>query len=237
MKLSAFLAVSEADLKGILKGRLTVAWVAVAVFIQVVRVLGSGGSGTASSVVSSGLSDFLYIWALVLIGLSGSAVSSEAGQLADSILSKSVTRFDYVLAKFASRIAYALLTFSLVTAVLLGLSLRIDAQGYDGQGLAAAVVLVALAMVALVSMGVGLSVTMPNTMSAIITLLVVWYAMTFFFPILGLGAVSPGHLASSLSGVAEGSWHRQDWEAVAGYLSISAASVALSSAYFYLKDI
>lgn len=237
MKVSAFLAVSEADLKVILKGRLTVAWVAVAIFIQVVRVLGSGGSGTVSSVVASGLSDFLYIWALVLIGLSGGAVSSEAGQLADSILSKSVTRFDYVLAKFASRIAYALVTFSGVTAVLVGLSLKADADGYNGRGLAAAVILVALAMVALVSMGVGLSVIMPNTMSAIITLLVVWYAMTFFLPILGLDAVSPGHLAVGLSKVAEGSWEIQDWETVAGYLSISVASVVLSSAYFHLKDI
>jgi hypothetical protein len=58
-----------------------------------------------------------YIWALVIIGLAASAVSSEAGELADSILSKSVTRLDYVLAKFTSRIAYTLVSFSIVTAV------------------------------------------------------------------------------------------------------------------------
>ena len=84
-----------------------------------------------SSVVSSGLSDFIYIWSLVIIGLAASSVSSEAGELADSIMSKSVTRLDYVLAKFTSRIAYTLICFSVVTAVLVGLALKLDVSDYN----------------------------------------------------------------------------------------------------------
>lgn len=235
--LGAFWAVAEADLRGLFRSRITYAWLAAALFVQVVRVLGSRGGATTSAVVSSGLSDFVYVWALVLIGLAASSVSSEAGELADSIMSKSVTRLDYVLGKFASRLAYTLVTFSIVAAVLVGLALRLDVGDYDPWGLALAVLSVALTLGMLTAMGVGLSIAMPSTVTAIVTLLVAWYAMTFFFPVLGLGALSPGDLMGRLPEVVRGAWSYDDWETTAGFLAISGASTALSSLHFYLKDI
>jgi hypothetical protein len=227
----------HADLRGLFRSRITYGWLLAAIFIQVVRTLGSSGVGTTSSVVSSGLTDFVYIWSLVIIGLAASSVSSEAGELADSIMSKSVTRFDYVLAKFASRIAYTLIGFSVVTAVLVGLALRLDVGDYDGVGLASAILLIALTLVMLTTLGVGLSIAMQNTVMSIVVLLVLWYSMTFFFPVIGLGALSPGSLANELPGVVKGSWSWGEWETVAGFVAISGASTALSSAYFYVKDI
>jgi hypothetical protein len=224
------------DLGSVLRNRITIAWLSAAVFIQVVRTLGSTGTGTAS-VVSSGLSDFVYIWSLVIIGLTASAVSSEAGELADSIMSKSVTRLDYVLAKFFSRAAYVLICFSLTTAMLVGLSLKLDVSSYDPAGLVAAVLLVALMLVALTALGVGLSVAMPSTVTAMVTLLVLWYSMTLFFPAVGLGAVSPGAVAGRLSDIIAGGWAWGDWESVGGFLAVAGASVGLASAYFSAKDI
>jgi hypothetical protein len=152
-------------------------------------------------------------------------------------MSKSVTRLDYVLAKFASRIAYTLLTFALVTAVLVGLALRLEGGVVDAAGLWSAVLVVALTLAMLTALGVGLSVAMPNSVTAIVTLLVLWYGMAFFFPALGLGVLSPSDLMSRLPAIAGGAWSAEDWETVAGFLAISAASTALSTAYFYLKDI
>ncbi|MGA2664161.1 MAG: hypothetical protein ABSF83_04380 [Nitrososphaerales archaeon] len=234
--LAPFWAIAQADLGSLFRSRLTYGWLLAAVFIQVVRTLGSGAAAT-SSVVPSGLSDLVYIWSLVLIGLAASSVSSEAGELADSIMSKSVTRLDYILAKFTSRIAYALVCFSVVTVVLVGLSLRLDVSDYNTAGLIEAVLLVALALVALTTLGVGLSVALRNTVMAMVTLLVLWYAMTFFFPILGLDALSPGSMLGDLPTIVRGSWTTSDWESVAGFLAISVASTALASAYFHVKDI
>src|SRR5271155_5265600 len=109
-----FWTIAQADLRGLFKSRITYAWLLAAAFIQILRTLSSASSGTTSSVVSSGLGDFVDIWSLVIIGLAASSVSSEAGELADSILSKSVTRLDYILAKFAARVAYTLVCFCLV---------------------------------------------------------------------------------------------------------------------------
>jgi ABC-2 type transport system permease protein len=235
--LGPFWAIAEADLKSLFRSRITYGWVIVAVFIQVIRTLGASGVGTTSSVVASGLSDFIYIWALVIIGLAASSVSSEAGELADSILSKSVTRLDYVLAKFASRIAYTLISFSVVSAVLVGLALKLEVHDYTVTGLASALFLTALTLSMLTSLGVGFSIALPNTVMAIVTLLVLWYALTFFFPVLGLGAFSPGQLLAQLPDVVKGTWGTDEWEMVAAFVSTSAVSVALSSFYFHMKDI
>jgi hypothetical protein len=235
--LGAFWAIVQADLRGLFRSRITYGWLLAAVFIEVISTLSSRLHGTTSTVVSSGLSDFIYLWSLVIIGLAASSVSSEAGELADSIMSKSVTRFDYVLAKFASRIAYTLIGFSALTALLVGLALRLEVHDYTVLGLASAILLIALTLVMLTTLGVGLSVAMPNTVMAIVALLVLWYSMTFFFPVVGLNLLSPGSLVSNLPDIVKGAWSWGDWETVAGFVAISGASTALSSAYFYMKDI
>jgi ABC-2 type transport system permease protein len=235
--LGPFWAIVQADLGGLFRSRITYGWLLAAVFIQVVRTLGSSGTGTLSAVVSSGLSDFIYVWALVIIGLAASSVSSEAGELADSIMSKSVTRLDYIFAKFASRISYTLMAFSVVTAVLVGLGVRLETGDYDVLGLAGAILLIALALITLTALGVGFSVVMPNTVMAIVALLVLWYSMTVVFPAIDLGLLSPGSLLGMLPDVVKGVWSLGVWETVAGFATVSIASIGLSSAYFYLKDI
>ena len=233
--LGPFWAIVRADLRGLFRSRITYGWLLAAFFIQVIRTLGSRGT-PLSEVVPSGLGDFVYIWALVIIGLSASSVSSEAGELADSVMSKSVTRWDYVLAKFASRVSYTLLTFSMVTAALVGLGVKLEVGDYDPLGLTTSVLLVALALVMLTTMGVGLSVTMSNTVVAIVTLLVLWYAMTVLFPVAGLGVLSPGSLQGMLPDLVRGVWS-SEWESAVGFGAISVGSVALSAVYFHLKDI
>ena len=232
-----FWAIVQTDLKGLLKSRITFGWLLAALFIEVIRALGAQSAGTTSSVVPSGLSDFVYIWSLVIIGLAASSVSSEAGELADSVMSKSVTRLDYVLGKFASRIAYTLIGFSVVTAVLVGLSLKLEKSDYNDWGLIFAVLLVALMLIMLTTVGVGLSIAMPSTVMAIVILLLAWYFMTIFFPVLGLDVLSPGSVVGKLPDIVKGSWSLADWESVAGFIGISGAFTALSSVYFYMKDI
>jgi hypothetical protein len=232
-----FWAIVQADLRSLFRSRTTYGWLLAAVFIQVVRTLGSHGSETVSDVISSGMGDFIYIWALVIIGLSASSVSSEAGELADSIMSKSVTRTDYVLAKFAARITYSLVTFSVVSAVLVGLSLKLEVGDYDALGLTTAILLLALALVTLTALGVGFSVAMPSSVTAIVALLVLWYSMTVLFPVVGLGLLSPGSLLGMLPELARGMFGWEVWETAAAFAAVSVASTALSSAYFYLKDI
>ena len=200
-------------------------------------MLGSRSGGLTSGVIGAGLSDFILIWSVIIIGLTASAVSSEAGEFADSIMSKSVTRFDYLLAKFSSRIVYVLTVFGAISAVLIGLSLRLLNSDYQTSGLIYSVLLVILALVMLTTLGVALSTVSPNTIIAIIGLLVVWYFMALFFPIAGLGFLSPSNVASGLSNNIRGVWSGDEWETVVGYSAISLAALGISTVYFYLKDV
>ena len=235
--LSPFLAIMQADLGSLFRSKLTYGWLIAALFLEVIRVLGSGSLGTTSGVISAGLSDFVLIWSVIIIGLTASSVSSEAGEFADSIMSKSVTRFDYLLAKFSSRIVYVLAVFGAISSVLVGLSLRLLDNDYQTYGLIYSILLVALALVMLTTLGVALSTVAPNTIVAIIGLLVIWYFMTFFFPIADLGFLSPSNLASGLPNDIRGIWSGGEWETVVGYVAISLAAAVLSTVYFYLKDV
>ncbi len=76
---------------------------------------------------------------------------------------------------------------------------------------------------------------MPNTVMAIVALLVLWYSMTFFFPVVGLGFVSPGSMLGNLPGIIKGAWSWGTGRPLAGFLAISGASTALSSAYFHIE--
>jgi ABC-2 type transport system permease protein len=227
----------QADLLSLFKSKLTYGWLIAGLFLEVIRVLGSRSAGTTSDVVAAGLSDFILIWSVIIIGLTASAVSSEAGEFADSIMSKSVTRFDYLLAKFSSRIIYVLTVFGAISAVLVGMSLRLLGTGYQTSGLIYSILLVTLALVMLTTLGVALSTVAPNTIIAIIGLLVMWYFMALFFPIAGLGFLSPSSVASALAGNIRGVWSGNEWETVAGYAAISLGSLGLSTVYFYFKDV
>jgi hypothetical protein len=228
----------EADLASLIKSKLTYLWLIAGLFLEVIRVLSSRTAGNISDVVGTGLADFLLVWSVIIIGLTSSAVSSEAGEFADSIMSKSVTRFDYLFAKFSSRIIYVLTVFGAITFVLTGLSIElVKTSNYQAYGLVYSILLVALALVMLATLGVALSTLAPNTIIAIVGLLVIWYFMTFFFPSLQLGVLSPSTLSNVLPSNIQGIWNSNEWETEVGFGLIALVAFLLSTVYFYFKDV
>ena len=235
--LTPFWAIMQADLKSLFKSKITYGWLTAAVFLQVIRVLGTFQLETTSTVITKGLSDFIYIWSMLVIGLTASAVASETGALADSIMSKSVKRYEYILAKFSSRITYTIVTYLAITAVLMGGSLKMVENDYEICGLIASILFVALTLVMLTSIGVTLSTVIPNTVIAIVVLLVLWYSMTFFLPILDLEFLSPSSLMNQLLDIIQGVWNGEEWKTAISFAAISLASTTLSTLYFSKKDL
>ncbi len=235
-RLGPFAAIMQADLSSLFKSKLTYGWLTAALFLEVIRVLRERSGGAASNVIGAGFSDFLLIWSLIIIGLTASAVSSEAGEFADSIMSKSVTRFDYLFAKFSARIVYVLSVFGIVALVLVGLSVRLIKVDFTIYGLIFSTSLIVLALVTLTILGVAISAVAPNTIIAIISLLVIWYFMTFLFPPIQLGFLSPSNLAAGLPLDLKGVWSTNEWQTVVSFASISVVATSLAAVYFYFKD-
>lgn len=232
-----FLAIVEADLYNLFRSRITYGWLIVGVFLQVIRVLSAPWAMGTSLIVVQGLGDFIFIWSMLIIGITASAVSSETGELADSIMSKSVKRHDYIMAKFTSRIMYVMTIYLLISGVLVGASTRMMENDYDMNGLVAALLLVALALIMLTILGVTLSMVTSNTMISIVALLVIWYSMTIFLPLLDLEFMSPSSMINELPDIIQGVWNGEEWKIAASFGGISIIAMALSVLYFSTKDL
>ncbi len=232
-----FFAIVQVDLQNLFKTRITYGWLIVGVFLQVIRVLSAPWVMGTALVIVQGLGDFIFIWSMLIIGITASAVSSETGELADSIMSKSVKRHDYLMAKFTSRIMYVMTIYLLISGVLVGASMRMMDNDYDTNGLIVALLLVALALIMLTTLGVTVSMVTSNTVISVVSLLVIWYSMTIFLPLLDLEFMSPSSMINELLDIIQGVWNGEEWKIAASFGGISIIAMALSVLYFSIKDL
>jgi len=236
-KITPFLAMTQADLEGMVKSKIVWGWIVAALFLEVIRILSSRTMG-ASFTITEGLSDFIFIWSMIIIGITGSAVSSESGELADSLLSKAVKRHEYILAKFCSRVALVFTIYLGISTVLAGLTMRIGVNDIEIYGLSFSILVVALVLIMLTTMGVTFSTIFPNTIVSIVALLVVWYSMTFFFSLIDeIEFLSPSYLIGELPKIIQGNWSGTEWRIVSGFSLMCIAFLAVSLLYFSRKDV
>ena len=237
VRMRPFLAMTLVDLESLTKSKIVLAWVVAALFLGVIRVLGSRNT-SSSTAVTGFFGDFILFWSLIVIGITGGSVSSESGELADSLLSKSVNRYEYILAKFCSRIALVFAIYGGISTVLTGLAMRVGVNNLDVNGLVFSVLVVGLALIMLTTMGVMLSTVLPSTIISIVALLVTWYSMTFFFPLFQeLEFLSPSYLLGQLPKILQGNWTGNEWQTVIGFGLMSLAFLAISVLYFSNKDL
>lgn len=236
-KITPFLAMTQADLEGMVKSKIVWGWIVAALFLEVIRILSSRTMG-ASFTITEGLSDFIFIWSMIIIGITGSAVSSESGELADSLLSKAVKRPEYILAKFCSRVALVFTIYLGISTVLAGLTMRIGVNDIEIYGLSFSILVVALVLIMLTTMGVTFSTIFPNTIVSIVALLVVWYSMTFFFSFIDeIEFLSPSYLIGELPKIIQGNWSGTEWKIVSGFSLMCIGFLAVSLLYFSRKDV
>ncbi|MFW9847668.1 MAG: hypothetical protein ACFFF4_00920 [Candidatus Thorarchaeota archaeon] len=236
-RITPFIAIMLADLKGLLKTRITYGWLIAAAFIHFLSVQGGVAILDTSTIIIRELSTFTTIWTFLIIGISASAVSSESGELADSIMSKAVKRYDYILAKFTSRITYMMTIFLVITLIIVGFSIRGAENTHDITGLVVSILFVALLLIMITTLGVTLSTMTSNTIISVISLLIIWAAMITIFPVLDLGLIAPTELMIALLDVIQGVWIGDEWIPAVVYGTITILSVILSTVYFSIKDL
>ena len=236
-KIMPFLAMTQADLENTIKSKIVLVWIVAALFLGILRILGSSAMG-ASFTITGGLFDFIFLWSMIIIGITGSAVSSESGELADSLLSKAVKRHEYILAKFCSRVALVFTIYLGISTVLAGLTIRTGINGIEIYGLIFSILVVALVLIMLTTMGVMFSTVFPSTIMSIVALLVIWYSMMFFFPLFTeLEILSPSSLLEKLPKIIQGNWSGTEWQTVFGFGLMSIAFIGISLLYFSNKDL
>ena len=179
--------------------------------------------------------------ALVVV-LAVSAVGSERGTVADSVLSRGISRHQYFLAKWHSRLVVVVATFAASAVAVLAASyflFRSDAESdLSLAGGLAAVVAVAAVLAVIVSWGVTIGAMTNGTVLGITVFWLVLYGTGFLLTLLPEPYPSPEREFARLKFVLMGQFNGgQVTNLVVGSAVMSAVAAAVGVVGFARRDV
>jgi hypothetical protein len=203
---------------------------------------------------ASGLAALLYqvIWQRLLVMFSGAdvhsvtlivamtagCISSERGTMADSILSRGISRYQYFLGKWHSRLTSVLLTFMVLSGAVLIASLFLVHEDLSLLGCVMAIVTVAAVLAAVVSCGVTISAMCNSTVLGVAVLWILLYGGGFALSLLPARFPTPDRVLTSLPFILKGYYDAQLLGQLIGYsLLISVVAALIGLVYFARRDI
>lgn len=245
--MQAYLALLRLDLEQMGRSWLVRGWavllVAPAIFLVVVV---ASEQEKASETLALYMAAVLapLSWLVVSI-LSATAVSGEANVIADSILSKSVTRSAYMWAKISARLAVFLAIYFVVTIPLSYLMARYatetPTESYQDTtlaGVAAGLLMVASLFVFLGTFGIALSTVFRNVQFAVVGTLMVAIVSGVGLQFLGLDWMSTTAVIDGLPETFRGTTQFQDEVRVMIVFCALALSAMMTGVwYFRRKDL
>jgi hypothetical protein len=219
------------------------------VFISVVAAFGyllsrftlhhEAGIVQPASVMVGDLLRWTVIGSITLIiMLTAGTISSERGTLADSILSRGISRHQYFLGKWHARLVTVLGTFLLMGLLTLVGSVFLLHEDLEWSGSLLALAAVAALLATVVTCGVTVSALAPNTVIAIAVLWLTLYGIGFALSLLPAPYPSPEYLLSKLPNILRGHYD-PIWLArlIGGSVGISIVVAVLGMICFARRDV
>ncbi len=176
--------------------------------------------------------------AALIVVLTAGAISSERGTMADSVLSRGISRYQYFLGKWHARLASVLGTYLLLGAIaFIGSMLLLD-EDLSVLGSVVALLTVAAMLGAVVSCGVAVSAMANSTMLGIGILWFILYGGGFLLSLLPASFPAPDRVLQRLPEIVRGQYHL----AALGKLVVWSAGVScvtafIGMAYFSRRDV
>ena len=184
---------------------------------------------------------FAFAGSLLYIVLSSASVTGELERIADSLLSKAVRRWEYILSKYLSQLFLALFVFALVmglASLILWAFERVpdDPNWWNACVLVGMIVLVVTFFTCL---GVMFSSMASRTVFAFLMGMLVWFVMIFLF------AINPGWetiyspivILNNAEGILQGNWDIDWWKLVSFYVLSPIGCFLVSLLAFYNRDL
>lgn len=182
-KLMPSAAILRYEVRALAASWLVRAWVIVSALVTLFTVLSQWSQLPADRLIASLFLPYLILpWFLPVIMIGAGSVSGAPTEsLADSILSRPITRQEYLLAAWAGRVAAVLAAYAMVIvpAVLLIVFAARPAMDTSKEqitlyGSIATLVIVAMVLTLLVSLSLLLSVLLRRSLVAVLLLATVW---------------------------------------------------------------
>ena len=239
--MEAYFALVRRDLEQLLSSWLLRGWVlllaAPAAFLVVVAAREDElASETLAAYVAAVLAPLSWI---VISFLAGTAVSGEASTIADTILSKSVTRAEYIWAKITSRMVVFLAVYF---AVVIPFAYLIDRYAVTNDtslgGVVGGVVMVGVLFAFLTSFGIALSTVFRNSQLAVVVALLTVAVSGAVLQFLGLKWMSTTAVIGGLPETFRGETALADQARVlVVFVALSAAAIASGVWLFERRDL
>lgn len=238
-------AVFQADVGQTLRSWVYRTWVLVSILVTVGYLLYRRGVAHEAGIIqpASRLISDLLRWTVVgsvtlIIVLTAGSISSERGTMADSVLSRGISRYQYFLGKWHARLAAVLVTFLVMaTAALVASYLLLD-EDLSLAGSAVALITVIALLAVVVSCGVSVSAFVNSTVVAIAVLWIALYGSGFVLMMLPDEVPAPHRLLERLPHMLRGYYDLHAVGRLVGYAALGSVAAALvGMGYFSRRDV
>ncbi len=242
-------AVLQTDLRQTVRSWVYRLWVLMTVLAAGGFLLYRAGVHKEAGIIQSAADQSGDLFRLLVVGsmalivvLAVSAVGSERGSVADSVLSRGISRRQYYLAKWHARTAVVVATFAVASAGVLVASyflFRGDASGdLTLAGAAAGVAAVAAVLAVIVSWGVTIGSLTSGTVLGITVFWLVLYGAGFLLTLLPEPYPSPDRELARLKHVLRGEYSPSAiWELVGGAAVLSGLAAVVGLIGFGRRDV
>jgi ABC-type transport system involved in multi-copper enzyme maturation permease subunit len=184
---------------------------------------------------------FAFLGSLYSVVVGSAAITGELQGIADSVLSKSVRRWEYIVSKYLSQLFLSLFVFALLiglaSLILWGMDRVSD--DLDWWNAVTLVGMIALVVVFFTSTGLMFSTIASRTVFAFLMGMGVWFVMIFLFALNPQWEFiySPLHILNNSELIIKGLWDIDWWKLVSFYVLIPLACVGVSLMAFYQRDL
>jgi ABC-2 type transport system permease protein len=192
----------------------------------------------ASNVVSELLRWTLLGSVTLIVALTASSISGERGTMADSVLSRGISRYQYFLGKLHARLFSILTTYFVMGFLVLTSCLLLLHEDLDYGGCFMALVTVGAVLAAIISLGVSVSAMVNSTAVGVAALWIVIYGGGFALSLLPSGIASPERELHKLPNILQGKYNATALCQLMGWSGVfSCGAAAVGMAYFSRRDV
>ncbi len=216
MKLMPFLAILRYDLRGLWASRLVWLWLAASTLMTLLLSAANWTKFQDATLIASLLFPYLvFPWFFVVVVLGVSPVSgARAEVLADGILSRPVSRYEYLLAAWLARVLLVLGVYLVVTipaiAIVTGARRPVPEDAVTLLGVVSALGVVGLVLTFLVSLGFLAGTLLRKPLLAAVVLVFAWYPIGVVLNAFSLEEFSPISLSRAITTQLREPWRAAD---------------------------
>lgn len=238
--MQAFLAILRYDLSQLTQSWVSRIWIPLLVVpaLFLVVVAATEDELASETLAAYVIAVLMPLSALAVAVLTAGAIAGEAQIIADGILSRSVTRNEFVSAKIVSRLGFVLIVYLAVMIPFAYLVIRYAEADVSYAGLLVGLFTAALLLTFLGALGLTLSTVMTNVMVSVLVLLLVVLVSGLTLQFLGLSWMSATAVLTYLAPTIRGETPAWDtFRVVFVFSGLTAVAVLATYSVFRQRDL